>query len=550
MRRPRVPEPLREVLRNGAIVRLEAAWVAAIAAEWAYLVTLLVFAYDSGGVAAAGAVSTIRMLPSVVLAPFVATLSDRFAPSLVLGIVHAARAATIAAGALVVSGALPPTLILVVAAVEGSLAVLKRPTTMSLLPALARSPEELVAGNAVTSTGEAVGVLVGPVVGGLLLAWFGMVAGFLGPAAVLAVAATIVLTIRTQAPGGTDADEERSAMRGLVAGFAALRTHPSAGLIVTLFSAQTFIRGLLTVLLVAASIELLGLGEAGVGYLNSAIGAGGLVGAIVAVGLVGRRRLAGPFVVALALWGLPIAIIGVGPHPWLAFAVLGVVGVANAILDVSGFTLLQRCVPNRLRGRVFGAFEGVVSLTFGLGSLVAAPLVSLLGLQVALVAAGALLPTLSLLSSVAVRAADHAAIVPMRELGLLRGVPLFAPLPLTVIEQLARSMTLERHAVGTTVIAQGDPGDGYHVIASGIASVVRDGVTLRQLGPGDGFGEIALLDDRPRTATVVAVEPLEAYRLPRAAFLEAVTGSEHSARIGARLVDERLGRPVPDVGSG
>src|SRR5512134_2765891 len=153
MRRPGVPEPLREVLRNGAIVRLEAAWVASIAAEWAYLVTLLVFAYDAGGVAAAGAVSTVRMLPSVVLAPFVATLSDRFAPSLVLAVVHAARAVVVAAGALVVSGALPPTTILAVAAVEGSLAVLKRPTTMSLLPALARSPEELVASNAVTSTG-------------------------------------------------------------------------------------------------------------------------------------------------------------------------------------------------------------------------------------------------------------------------------------------------------------------------------------------------------------------------------------------------------------
>jgi CRP-like cAMP-binding protein len=157
---------------------------------------------------------------------------------------------------------------------------------------------------------------------------------------------------------------------------------------------------------------------------------------------------------------------------------------------------------------------------------------------------------LSLLSSVAVRAADHAAIVPTRELGLLRGVPLFAPLPLTMIEQLARSMTLERHEAGTTVMAQGDAGDGYHVIASGRATVVRDGVQLRQLGPGDGFGEIALLDDRPRTATVVAVEPLESYRLPRADFLEAVTGSEHSARIGARLVDERLGRPVPEAGSG
>jgi MFS family permease len=540
MRTARLPEPLREILRNGAILRLEATWVISIAAEWAYLVALLVFAYDMGGVAAAGAVSTLRMLPSAILAPFVATLSDRFPPQLVLGAVHAVRALTVGIGALVVGGQLPATAILLVATIEGSLAVLKRPSTMSLIPALARSPEELVASNAVTSTGEAVGVLVGPILGGLLLAWGGMTLGFLAPAVVLAVASAIVLTIRAPRLSRAGAADDRSPVRELGAGFGALRSHPSAGLIVGLFSAQTFVRGLLTVLLVAASIELLGLGEAGVGYLNSAIGAGGLIGAIVAISLVGHGRLSVPFIVALALWGLPIALIGLGPHPWLAFAVLGVVGVANAVLDVSGFTLLQRCVPNRLRGRVFGAFEGIVSLTFGLGSLLAAPLVDLLGLQLALVAAGVLLPALSLLSAAAVRGADHSAIVPVRELSLLRGVPLFAPLSLTVIEQLARSMTPVHHATGEPVMRQGDAGDAYYVIADGRASVLRDGVEIAQLGPGDGFGEIALLDDRPRTASVVVTQELEAFRLPRSDFLEAVTGSEHAAAVGARLVDQRL----------
>jgi hypothetical protein len=543
MQRPSVPVPLREVLRNGAIVRVEAAWVAAVAAEWAYLVSLLVFAYGAGGVAAAGLVTTVRMLPPAVLAPFIATIADRIAPNRVLAAIQAARAVTVAFGAVVILAGLPPAWIFAVAGLEGLLAVLKRPTTMALLPALARSPEQLVASNAVTSTGEAAGVLLGPAIGALLLAIGGVGLGFVVPAAAFAMASVIVATIGTpMIPMGTAATTTGAgaALRSLLGGFGALRGYPSAGLLVGLFATQTFVRGLLTVLLVAAAIELLGLGQAGVGYLNSAIGAGGLVGAVGVMAVVGRRRMGGAVSFALAGWGLPIAIVGIAPVTWLAFPLLGVVGVANAVLDVSGFTLLQRLVPNALRARVFGALEGIVALTFGLGSLVAAPLVGLLGLRTALVVAGALLPALAIVSAAAVRSADAAGVVPHRQVDLLRGIPLFAPLSMVVIERLARSLEPIRHEAGTSVIVQGEAGDAYYIVSSGRADVVHDGATIAEVAAGDGFGEIALLDDRPRTASIVVREALEGYRLPREAFLEAVTGSPLSARAGARLVAERL----------
>ena len=316
--------------------------------------------------------------------------------------------------------------------------------------------------------------------------------------------------------------------------------HSSAGLIVGLFSAQTFVRGILTVLSVAAAVELLGLGEEGVGWLTAAIGAGGLVGAASATVWMGSGRLGPTFSVALAAWGLPIAFIGAFPIAWLAIALLAVLGLANAALDIAGFTLIQRCVPTALRARVFGAFEGIAALTFAAGALVAAPLVEIIGLSSALIVTGSILPILAALSAAAVSRADAAAVVPRRQLDLLRGDPLFAPLSLVVIEQLAHEMTVERAAAGSTLVAQGDAGDAYWLIADGSAEVVRDGQSLRRIGPGEGFGEIALLEDRPRTASVVATDAVELLRLPRDAFLDAVAGTPASARAADRLVTDRL----------
>jgi MFS family permease len=537
---PSAVAPLRAIVGNPAMVRVQVAWVLGIAAQWTFLVSLLVFAYGAGGVLLAGLVSTVRMLPAAVLAPLVSTLADRIPPARLLRLVDIGRAIAVGGSAVVLLADLPPVLVVASAIVEGVLGTLVRPATMSLMPAIARSPDELVAGNAVTSTGEAVGTLVGPAVGGALLAIGGPFAGFVGATVGLAASATVLVALDVPFVRLPAAVEGRSWWNEVTGGFRALGTHPSAALLIGLFSAQTFVRGVLTVLLVAASVELLGLGDAGVGYLSSAMGAGGLAGAVAAIGLIGRRRLALPVTLALGAWGIPVALLGVAPVGWLAFGFLGAVGVANAILDVAGFTLVQRTVPSEVRGRVFGALEGIVSLTFALGSLVAPLLVDWFGLQGALVSAGLLLPVLAALAAIPVGRADAAAVVPHEQVELLRGVPMFRPLGLTTIELLAGSMRRVGFADGESLMRQGEPGDDYVVLASGEAVVSRDGEALGRVTAGEGCGEIALLRDVPRTASVVADGPVDGYRLDRATFLAAVTGTSSSLALADRLVADRV----------
>lgn len=538
---PRIREALRQVVANRSLRRVEAGWLMGITAEWAYLVSLLVFAYDAGGIVAVGLLSTLRLLPSAVLGPLLISVTDGMPRGRILAGVHAGRGVAVAIAAAMVVADMPLPAIVAVATVEGILATLHRPTTMSLLPALSRSPEELIAANAVTSSGEAIGVLIGPAAGALLLTLGGAPLGLSAPAAAFGLAALVVAGVDQGAASRAGRSAHSRASRAL-AGFRALRSYPSAGSLVAIFISQTFVRGILVVLLVAASVELLGLGRAGVGYLNSAIGAGGVLGGIIAFGLVMRRDLALPFSISLALWGTPIVLIGLAPESILAFAFLGVLGLANAVLDVSGFTLLQRSVPNELRAIVFGALEALVALSVAAGSLLAPILVTLVGLQPAMVLAGVLLPALALLTGRTVRAAEHAAVVPHRELALLRAIPMFAPLTLTALERLAGGMLAVRFDPGTTIVRQGEPGHDYFVIASGTADVIQDAERIGVLDAGDGFGEIALLRDVPRTASVVARDAVEAYRLPRAVFLEAVTGNVVSADVADRVVSERLAR--------
>jgi MFS family permease len=529
---------LRQVARNRLLLRAQAGWLLAIAAEWAYLVSVLVFAYDLGGVVAVGLVSTLRMLPAAFLSPFLTSLADRFAPSRVLVAVHAGRGLAIGSAAVCAVGDLPTPLLIGAVALEGIMATLHRPMTMTLLPSLARSPEELIAGNAVTSAGEATGLLLGPAIGGVLLAVGGVPLGLTVPALAFGMAAAAVAGVG--AAGPLRAGRRRSRLARVLAGFGALRTYPSAGSLVAIFISQTFIRGILTVLIVAASVELLGLGRAGVGYLNSAMGAGSLLGAVVAFGLIMRRDLALPFTISLAMWGIPIVLIGLVPEAVPTMAFLAILGMANAVLDVSGFTLLQRTVPNELRALVFGALEALIALSVAAGSLVAPLLVGLVGLQAAMVLAGLLLPALASLTGRVIRRAEQAAVVPHRELTLLRGIPMFAPLSLTALERLAGGMVPAHIEPGVAIVRQGERGDDFFVIASGAAEVIQDDRTISALGAGDGFGEIALLRDIPRTASVVARDAVEAYRLPRGVFLEAVTGNAVSADVADRMVSERL----------
>jgi hypothetical protein len=224
----------------------------------------------------------------------------------------------------------------------------------------------------------------------------------------------------------------------------------------------------------------------------------------------------------------------------VALLAMAVLGAGNAVLDVAAFTLLQRSVPNEVRGRVFGVLEALVMLTVGVGAAVGPLLVQALGVQGAWIATGAVLPVLGMVAWRWIAAADRRAVIPERELGLLRGVRMLEVLPLTVLEQLASDLRPMRYAAGDVVIEQGAVGDRFYVIASGEVEVEADDRVVRRMGPGESFGEVALLRDVPRTADVVALSELELYAVGREAFLCAVTGDRLSMQEAEQVVSERM----------
>jgi hypothetical protein len=326
----------------------------------------------------------------------------------------------------------------------------------------------------------------------------------------------------------------------LLGGARALREHPHAALILGLLGIQTLVRGLLSVLLVVVAIELLAIGEEGVGFLNAAIGAGGFIGAISAVALVGRSRLTPPVLFGLLMWGLPIVAIGVAPAAGVAFVALALLGAGNAVLDISAFTLLQRVVPNSVRGRIFGMLEAIVMLTVGIGSALAPALVALAGDRGALIITGLLMPTAALAAWRWLRRADDRAVIPRRQVALLRGVPMFGQLPMTTLEEVACRMTPRTIAAGTPIVREGEEGETFYVLSSGSVEVSQHGEPLHRLEPGESFGEIALLRHVPRTATVRAVDEVEVMVLERDAFLAVVAADRLSRAAADEVIRRRL----------
>jgi hypothetical protein len=301
---------------------------------------------------------------------------------------------------------------------------------------------------------------------------------------------------------------------------------------------------------VVVAIELLGTGEPGVGTLTAAIGAGAVIGSLLASLLVGTRRLARWVGVGVALWGLPLTLVPVFPEQAVALVLLAVVGVGNALLDLGLFTLMARLSDDRVLARVFGLLESVVALSVGLGSVVASSAIALLGIEGALVAVGALCPVVVALAWRRLRRLDLAMDVRDRELALLRNVPMLQVLPLPAVEQLARRLRPVTVPAGATVFEQGDTGDRFYVVEQGAAEVVGDGRVVARLGPGDGFGEIALLRDVPRTATVRAVDELRLQVLGGRTFLLMVTCFPPSVRESQQVVGERLDRFSPGQADG
>jgi MFS family permease len=528
------------VFRNTNLRRLELAWGAAITAEWAHFVALGVFAYDAGGTVAVGIAGLVRMLPAALVAPFAASLGDRFRRERFLLAIALVGAAALVASAIAFFVSENAPVIFALAAVVGIAATLVRPAQQSLLPSLARTPEELIGSNGATSTIESLGTLIGPLLAGVLVAVLDVGVVFAVGAGALLVSAFFFARVAVEGRLQVPVVGTESAKRMLLTGIEYVAQTPGPRMIVGLICAQTFVRGCVNVLIVVTAFEVLDANAGAVGYMTAAIGVGGLIGALGAFALTGRR-LGAAFGVALVFWGVPIVLLAPSTFLAAALLLLAVVGAANSVEDVAAFTLLQRIVPDAVLTRVLGVLWGLAMGAVALGSIVAPAVVGLIGPRAALVATGLILPAFALLAWRPLVAIDRSAPGPTAELALIDSVPMLAPLSLAAKEHLAETLVPVDVAVGDVVVREGDPGDRFYIVGEGELEVV--GERLRVIAhAGDHFGEIALLRDVPRTATVRAVGDSRLYALDRGDFLAAVTGHSDVRAAGEAITEERLAR--------
>ncbi len=340
--------------------------------------------------------------------------------------------------------------------------------------------------------------------------------------------------------GAEDEPDAVASSGGLLAGLRLVATDADVLVVTALLTGRLVIYGGVEILVVLIAIDLLAMGDAGAGYLAAAIGLGTIAGGAAAFSLVGRRRLALWLGVAAVMIGIPIALIGVAPEPRSTAVLLALAGIGLAVLDVAGQTLLQRITPDAIRARVFGALEGLQLIGEAFGSIVILPVVLLFGIQTALILLGALLPVLALLAVHRFERIDARVVLPERELAIVRAAAIFRPLGPAALETLARHLHPVVVAAGTVVIREGDHGDRFYIVGTGRVDVSVQGELRRSLEAGGSFGEIALLRDVPRTATVTAAVDTQLWALDREEFLAAVTGSGPALQEAERVAATRL----------
>jgi hypothetical protein len=531
---------LRAVLRNGSITRMQLAFLLFNVAEPAMWVAIFVYAFGQGGTREVGLVSIVVLVPAGVLAPVAAALGDRFRRELVVRLGYLAQGITTGASAVALAVRAPRTVVYALAAIAAVTYTTGRPNHHSLMPSLSESPEQVAAANSVSSLSEGVGYTAGGLVAAAL-AGAGAGAVFGAAATAVVLAALLTLGVRTLAPGRREAPFRPWTLAvDAASGMAMLVRARSGRLLVLLAAVVAVSSGALGVLMVPLAIDTLGLGDAGVGFLTTMISVGLLVGAGVSVAFAPRRRLTAPIVLSAAIFALGATLFGWAAGTAAAVVAAVVYGVAITLMDVLGRTMLQRATTDEVLTRVFGAVEAFWLLGYAGGAVIAPPLGSWLGLSWAFVATGVAVIGTALAITVGLRAIDAAFVVPERQLSLLARVPMFAPLPRLDLERLARQLDRIETPAGMEVIRQGDVGDRFYVIDAGRFEIVIDGARVAVQSEGDHFGEIALLHDVPRTATVAAIEDGAVWALDQEEFLATLTDLPQAATEAHRISAERM----------
>jgi MFS family permease len=515
-------------------------------AETATWIALLVWAFARDGASAAATIAVAQLIPATLVAPLGSVLGDRMSRPKALRLGYLLQGATNLATAVGLFLDAPFWVVAALAAAAASMLTLTRPVHHALVPEIARTPDELTAGNTASTASEGVASFVGPALAGLLLSftsagWVFVLMGVFGLVAASITRGLRIIQLAT-------IHEPRPYWSDAVEGVRILVGNPSVGILTVVVAAQAMLFGLLDILVVILALERLGTGPAGPGLITSALGVGAFVGAGLAVTLIGRRRMTPALRLGILATSVPVAAVAFSSSFPAALLLFAAIGAGAAFLNVAARTLLQRNMAPRVLARVFGIQESLLVGGLAVGAASAPPLVAWVGLQGTFIVAGLLLPTLGLLGWLRIRRLDLQPAPPGPAMELLRGIPMFAVLPQPQLESLAGALQpVTTVRSGEAVVTQGEPGDRYYVVVSGTVRVTRDGREVATLGPGQGFGEIALLRDVPRTATVRTVGDVQVVALAREPFLLAVTGSDVSFRTVSTVLDELLDHDDAEV---
>lgn len=526
------------VFSNPRVRSIQLAGAGSTLGTWAYAVALPVYAYHAGGARAVGFLFFARMALAALAAPWLGVLADRWSRRQLMLSGDVVRCAIFVAMAAAASAGTSPYIVYALAVTSTVISGSYTPAQAALLPSLVETPDELTAANLVGNTISSVGMFAGPALGGILLAVSTPSAVFALNAALFLWSAAFVLQVPRDDP--PQPAERPKLLPELTAGWVAVWRSPALRVVVGLTTAEEIVYGALEVLLVVLALRLLHAGNAGYGWLNTAMGVGSVAGAFVVAAVAARRRLAGGFGLGILLWGVALCIAAALSTLAPALVLLALIGTGAILVQVTSVTLLQRSAENAVLGRVFAVLESLMLAGMAVGALVAPGLVSWLGARGALIATGAFLPVLLVPLWPSLRRIDAEAKIAEEPLELLRRIEIFAHLPEPVLERLASGATPIATAADQVVVSRGETGRHFYVIAAGRAAVDLDDGATRELEPGDFFGEIALLRDVPRTATVRAVEPLQLYAVERDAFLAAVTGHAPTLAAAENVVSSRL----------
>jgi Major Facilitator Superfamily/Cyclic nucleotide-binding domain len=546
---------------NPSLRRVGIAFTLFGTAELGIWISLLIYAFAHGGSRAGTTIVVVQLVPCIVLGPVLGALADRRPPGRILTMTYAAQAITMAAVAIAIAVGAPVPVVFALAPLTALGLTLTRPAQAALLPAVVRTPDELTAANVLSGWAFGVAGLVGPALSGLMIAWQGpalavgvtalLSGGAFALVAGLSDAATVVESDRGETDGEREEDgprPTRAITRAWVEGWHGARAAASAigdsPPIRVLLSLHTFtfvLVGAIDVLCVVLATSYLRLGPGGAGYLNAAMGAGALIAAFVIAFLIGRRYLKNTLVFSLGAGAAAIALINLSERSVPALVLIAGAGLSTTVFDVSGRTLLQRSAPSDTVAGLFSVLEALMDIGLILGAVLVQLALVVGGVRAALVApvvAGAILVAMSWRRLGRI---DDAAVVPQVEISLLRSIPIFAPLPAPALEGVARELETVDVPAGATLFREGDEGDRYYAVASGSVDIRRAGVLVHTACRGEGFGEIALIRDAPRRATVTARTEARLYAIGKEPFIETVTGHLASARAAGRVIEEHTG---------